>query len=135
MRSVIGSPIYIGNQTHFITFSLTETLIDEPFVETDIAFVDVVASNISHRFHQRSQLERLQYQIEHDSLTALYNRTQFLRCGRARAADGSLFGIIVINLDRFRNINERAGQMIGDELLLKIAARLHHVDDRDLGAG
>jgi diguanylate cyclase (GGDEF)-like protein len=134
LRSLIGSPIYIGNQTHFITFSLIDGLTDEPFVETDIAFVDVVASNVSHRFHQRSQLERLQYQIEHDSLTALYNRTQFLRLGRTKATDGSLFGIITINIDRFRLFNERDGQMIGDELLVEIAARLRHVEERDVVA-
>jgi len=134
LRSIIGSPIYIGNQTHFITFSLIDDLSAEPFIESDVAFVDVVASNVGHRFHQRSQLERLQYQGEHDSLTALYNRTQFLRFGRTKAADGSLFGIIAIDLDKFRTINERAGQMIGDELLVGIAARLRHVDERDVVA-
>jgi hypothetical protein len=54
LRSIIGSPIYIGNQTHFITFSLSDGLNEEPFIESDIAFVDVVASNVSHRFHRRS---------------------------------------------------------------------------------
>ena len=134
VRSIIGSPIYIGNQTHFIMFFLSDDLVDEPFIEADVAFVDVVASNIGHRFHQRSQLERLQYQIEHDSLTALYNRTQLLRIGRTKAADGSLFGIIAINLDAFRRVNEHAGQMIGDELLVEIASRLNHVDERDVVA-
>ena len=134
VRSIIGSPIYIGNETHFISFCLADRLSDEPFIESDIAFVDVIASNIGHRFHQRSQLERLQYQIEHDSLTALYNRTQFLRFGRTKVADGSLFGIITINLDAFRRINERHGQMIGDEVLLEIASRLRHVDERDIVA-
>jgi len=134
VRSIIGSPIYVGNQTYFITFSLLDSLADEPFIETDVAFVDVVASNVGHRFHQRSQLERMQYQIEHDSLTGLYNRTQFLRLGRAKAAEGLLFGVIAINLDKFRNISERAGQMVGDEVLLEIAARLRHVDERDVVA-
>ena len=134
LSSVIAAPIYIGNRTSFIFFGSPDTMSDEPFVESDIAFIDVVASNISHRYYQRTQLERLQYQIEHDALTGLYNRTQFNRFGRISAMDGSLFGIIVINLDGFRTINEQAGQMIGDELLLEIASGLRAVGGEDVVA-
>jgi diguanylate cyclase (GGDEF)-like protein len=134
LRSIIAAPIYIGNQTSFVFFALTDAMSDEPFIESDIAFVDVVASNISHRFHQRTQLERLQFQIEHDSLTGLYNRTQFNRFGRLAAMDGSLFGIITIDLDGFRTINEQAGQMIGDELLLEIASALRAAGKDDVVA-
>jgi diguanylate cyclase (GGDEF)-like protein len=134
LRSVIAAPIYIGNQINFIFFASPDEMSDEPFIESDIAFIDVVASNISHRYHQRTQLERLQFQIEHDSLTGLYNRTQFNRFGRIAAMDSSLFGIIVINLDGFRTINEQAGQMIGDELLLEIASGLRAVAEGDVVA-
>jgi diguanylate cyclase (GGDEF)-like protein len=134
LRSVIGTPIQIGAQTHFLIFGLPDELHADPFVESDVAFVDVVASNISHRFYQRSQVERLQFQIEHDTLTALFTRTQFRRLGRAAEANGTLSGIITINLDRFREINERAGQMIGDELLVEIAAALQGVDADDVVA-
>ncbi len=132
LRSVIGTPIPIGNKMHFLVFGLPDDLHADPFAESDVAFVDVIASNISHRFHQRSQLERLQFQIEHDALTALFTRTQFQRFGRAAAADGTLFGIVVIDLDRFREINERAGQMVGDELLIEIAAALQAVSNDDV---
>ena len=134
LRSIIATPIFIGSQSHFLLFGSPDGMSDEPFIESDVAFIDVVASNISHRFHQRTQLERLQYQIEHDSLTGLYNRTQFNRFGRISAAAGSLFGIILINLDSFRSINERAGHMIGDELLVEIGSALRDVSENDVVA-
>jgi diguanylate cyclase (GGDEF)-like protein len=133
-RSVIGSPIFAGGQSYVIMFGLIDPPEDEPFVESDVAFVEVMASNIGHRFFQREQFERLQFEIEHDSLTALYNRTQFQRLGHLAAADGSLFGVLLIDVDQLRTINERAGQTVGDALLVEAASLLRSVDERDLVA-
>lgn len=133
-HSVIGTPIQIGNRTHFLIFGIPVGQDEGPFSESDTAFVEVVASNISHRFHSRKQLERIKFQIEHDALTDLYNRSQFHRSGRLAIADGTLVAIAVINLDQFRSINERVGPMIGDELLVEIASHLKLVAERDVVA-
>src|SRR3984885_5832303 len=66
---------------------------------------------------------RLAYE---DALTGLMNRTAFgAALGQALTVpdDGPL-AVAVINLDRFRRINEHLGYSVGDAVLTKMAARL-----------
>jgi diguanylate cyclase (GGDEF)-like protein len=68
-------------------------------------------------------IRRLAYE---DSLTGLMNRTAFgAALGNALAeAGGSPVAVAVINLSRFRRINEHLGYSVGDAVLTKMAARL-----------
>jgi len=68
-------------------------------------------------------IRRLAYE---DSLTGLMNRTAFSAAlGRALTeAGGAPVAVAVINLDRFRRINEHLGYSVGDAVLIKMAARL-----------
>jgi diguanylate cyclase (GGDEF)-like protein len=134
LTRVIGTTIQVGAVTRFVIFGIADAGSEDAFTDSDVAFVEVVASNLSHRLYQSAQYDRLQYQIEHDALTGLYNRTQFQRFGRTMVADRSLFGIVLIDLDGFRTVNERAGQMTGDEVLVEIASALRGVNERDIVA-
>jgi diguanylate cyclase (GGDEF)-like protein len=70
----------------------------------------------------------LQYQATHDALTGLPNRTLFLdRLGREIAhaeRDGRSFAVLVLDLDRFKVINDTLGHAAGDQLLIEITRRL-----------
>jgi len=70
----------------------------------------------------------LQHQATHDALTGLPNRTLFLdRLGREivhAERDGHLFAVLLVDLDRFKVINDTLGHGAGDELLIEIARRL-----------
>src|ERR1700686_3017569 len=68
-------------------------------------------------------IRRLAYE---DTLTGLMNRTAFgAALGRALTdAGGAPIAVAVINLDRFRRINEHLGYSVGDAVLIKMAARL-----------
>src|SRR5450432_28124 len=68
-------------------------------------------------------IRRLAYE---DSLTGLMNRTAFgAALGRALAESGGApIAVAVMNLDRFRRINEHLGYSVGDAVLTKMAARL-----------
>ncbi len=68
-------------------------------------------------------IRRLAYE---DSLTGLMNRTAFgAALGRATTeARGAPIAVAIINLDRFRRINEHLGYSVGDAVLIKMAARL-----------
>jgi diguanylate cyclase (GGDEF)-like protein len=63
-----------------------------------------------------------------DTLTDLPNRAQFVlflhqAIDRARQADGACF-ILMMDLDRFKNVNDVLGHGFGDALLRKVAQRL-----------
>jgi diguanylate cyclase (GGDEF)-like protein/PAS domain S-box-containing protein len=66
-----------------------------------------------------------------DPLTGLANRTLMddrLRVALARAGrHGSLTGVLFLDLDGFKAINDRHGHHVGDELLKAVAARLRAV--------
>jgi diguanylate cyclase (GGDEF)-like protein len=77
--------------------------------------------------HTRDQsIRRLAYE---DTLTGLMNRTAF-NAALAQAltmANGAPIGVAVINLHRFRRINEHLGYSVGDAVLTKMAERLEAV--------
>src|ERR1700730_2203124 len=71
-------------------------------------------------------IRRLAYE---DALTGLMNRTAFSHNLREAltAAAGSSIGVAVINLNRFRRINEHLGYSVGDAVLANVASRLSSV--------
>jgi diguanylate cyclase (GGDEF)-like protein len=67
---------------------------------------------------------RLRHQAVHDSLTDLPNRTLLYRRAE-RALRGDAPGaILLIDLDRFKEVNDTLGHDHGDEVLIEVAGRL-----------
>ena len=77
----------------------------------------------------RTAEERLLHDAVHDNLTGLPNRELFFdRIGsaivRARAEGVGRPAIIIVDIDRFKNVNDSLGLSIGDSMLLTVARRL-----------
>lgn len=70
--------------------------------------------------------ENAQYQYYHDSLTDLPNRNYFTErlAGLLQNANDKIFGVMIIDLDRFKMINESLGHAIGDRLIQEVSLRL-----------
>jgi diguanylate cyclase (GGDEF)-like protein/PAS domain S-box-containing protein len=73
--------------------------------------------------------QRLLHDAFHDALTGLPNRALLSdRLGRmiwrARRRSEAVFAVVLLDLDRFRLVNESLGHLAGDRLLIAIAARL-----------
>ncbi|WP_305784264.1 putative bifunctional diguanylate cyclase/phosphodiesterase [Symbioplanes lichenis] len=66
----------------------------------------------------------LRHQAQHDSLTGLPNREVLYERITAALAAGSTGALIVADLDGFKDINDRFGHAVGDDLLLAVAGRL-----------
>ncbi|GAA3853227.1 hypothetical protein GCM10022243_18510 [Saccharothrix violaceirubra] len=66
-----------------------------------------------------------------DSLTGLYGRRHFEACLDAEVArsrrTGADLGVVILDVDRFKSINDRFGHPGGDRVLVEIAARLRAV--------
>ncbi len=77
---------------------------------------------------RRHAIELIRHQAFHDPLTALPNRTLlFDRLSQALAAtarDHSSVGLLLLDLNQFKEINDTLGHAYGDQLLTTIGSRL-----------
>jgi diguanylate cyclase (GGDEF)-like protein len=80
------------------------------------------------------QLERIRYQAYHDDLTGLPNRSQLRERLEAALAEGESkpVAVLLLDLDRFKNVNDTFGHRGGDELLRRLAQRLVNEVEPDL---
>jgi diguanylate cyclase (GGDEF)-like protein len=79
----------------------------------------------------RFSVESNRHQATHDSLTGLANRVQLRdRMEQALAASattGNLVAVLLIDLDRFKEINDSLGHSYGDALLRQVGPRLRSI--------
>jgi diguanylate cyclase (GGDEF)-like protein len=76
----------------------------------------------------KAQERRLRHQAVHDSLTGLPNRMllndRLAQALRAAARAGDPLALLLLDLDRFKEINDTLGHHVGDLLLIQFAERL-----------
>jgi diguanylate cyclase (GGDEF)-like protein len=101
-------------------------------------------SEADHRRHKADlamlhaqRVALLSHEAGHDALTGLANRRTvlaYLESASARAReDGTLFGVLFLDLDRFKHVNDTYGHLVGDVLLKAVADRLRTtVRDKDV---
>lgn len=91
----------------------------------EISGTALVFQDVSQRREYEEKLVRL---AEYDTLTGLANRYLCLNImaqGTARAARaGHSLGVLFLDLDRFKQVNDTLGHQAGDELLREVAQRL-----------
>ncbi|HMK84958.1 MAG TPA: bifunctional diguanylate cyclase/phosphodiesterase [Steroidobacteraceae bacterium] len=76
----------------------------------------------------RAMNARLNYQATHDALTALPNRSLFIErlklAMEQSQATNSLLAVMLVDLDRFRTVNDSLGHTFGDAVLREVARNL-----------
>jgi len=84
-----------------------------------------IFDDVSERVSREDQLAHL---ATHDTLTGLANRTlladRLAQAVTRSARDGNITAVLLIDLDRFKQINDRLGHALGDRLLKDVAKRL-----------
>jgi diguanylate cyclase (GGDEF)-like protein/PAS domain S-box-containing protein len=109
------------------------------FTPQDVHFVQASANVLADAFERHAANEALRHRVLHDPLTGLPNRLSFvdvLGAALSRSAvSGSPVGVLFLDLDNFKLINDSLGHHAGDELLRAVAPRLRsHLRPGDIVA-
>ena len=86
----------------------------------------VILHDVTEQWTARDQLDR---RARHDPLTGLINRAELLnQLGSVDPVSGGpLVGVIYLDLDGFKLVNDTRGHQVGDELLVAVARRIRAV--------
>ena len=76
----------------------------------------------TRRLEQR--LAQAHHAATHDGLTGIANRCELTACGRRALGALAHHVVVMVDLDRFKPINDTFGHHVGDEVLCSIARRL-----------
>ena len=105
-------------------FTVTD-MIDDPVVESFVVNAQVSTALLDAR-------NRIDFLALHDSRTGLLNRDGFMKHARDLIAPGSGLGILLIDVVKFRSVNELYGDPVGDAVLAEIATRIDQIRWPDL---
>ena len=137
--SFISVPIVVDDVPRGV-LNVTDRFDGQPFELADLATLELLASHIGACLVQQEHGEALQRLAETDPLTWLFNRRHFDRrleaeANRALRAE-HLLALLMIDVDRFKQYNDRYGHRVGDQVLkavasaIKQAVRLYDVPTR-----
>ena len=126
IEAYVGAPLIDSNGQ---PMGLIAVLFTRPLEQTELAtqLLRIFATRASAELERRRQLQELEFRASHDMLTQLQNRITLERHIDAAVADGSAGAqgaLLLVDLDRFKEINDTLGHAVGDTLLVKIARRL-----------
>ncbi|HVY97618.1 MAG TPA: EAL domain-containing protein [Solirubrobacterales bacterium] len=111
-------------------FGVLDVHATEPgrFSAKDIPFLQAAANVLADTIERHAADKALRHRVLHDALTGLPNRLSFidaLNDSLKRAlVSGSPVGILFLDLDHFKLINDSLGHHAGDALLRAVAPRL-----------
>jgi diguanylate cyclase (GGDEF)-like protein/PAS domain S-box-containing protein len=123
VRFALGRSKHEAKQT-WLSFSA------QPILDASGSFKGYrgIAKDISLEYERKLQDSRL---AEYDSLTGLANRHRMTRrldsLIPAYVASQRSCALMMLDLDRFKQVNDTLGHQAGDDLLKQVADRLHHV--------
>ncbi|MBP6898456.1 MAG: GGDEF domain-containing protein [Burkholderiaceae bacterium] len=94
-----------------------------------LALALLVAGLLLHRLRQQGRRlaehnDSLRRQSERDPLTGLANRRHLMQRMRHNPGGGWQGGLLLLDLDHFKRINDRHGHAAGDAVLVEVARRL-----------
>jgi diguanylate cyclase (GGDEF)-like protein len=94
-----------------------------------LPILHVATKRIRRRLRDMNdQVKEMEHQAFHDTLTGLANRALFRdrveQAIRTAKRDGSTVAVMVMDLDRFKEVNDTFGHQSGDQLLREVAAHI-----------
>ncbi len=101
------------------------------FDDDDLRLFEALVAHASANLERARLVEELRFEVDskshqatHDMLTGLPNRMLFLTRATAALNESAGVTIVLLDLDRFKDVNDTLGHTIGDRLLCEVSERL-----------
>lgn len=133
--SLVSLPLFVAGEVVAV-LSLEAADVDY-FAEAELKLLQELAGDIAFAIDHIGKADKLNYLAYYDVLTGLANQTLFLerasQCLRSAASANKGAAMVLVDLERFKSINDSLGQLAGDELLKQVAAWLSEtIEDHTL---
>lgn len=132
-RHAVVAPIMNGRSAigAIAAFDRDEELDD--FDDDDLRLFETLVAHANASLERARLVEELRFEVDskshqatHDALTGLPNRLLF----QARATEALKYSrgvaVVLLDIDRFKDVNDTLGHAIGDHLLCEVSERLVH---------
>ena len=118
LHSIIGVPIQLRDK--FIGYIILEHTLWNFFGYDHIKFISSIANQIAIAIENSFLYKEIQEQLKRDPLLGIYTRKYFIDFveKKINKSKKDIFAIVMIDLDDFKNINDRFGHQFGDTVLL-----------------
>lgn len=119
----------VDEQVFSYTSNAMVTLFGGFFISLLVSFIVRVSlqSKEKLRFELANRTKELRYQVEHDTLTELYNRYAFGKKLHLLNQQHAEFSLIAIDIDKFKQINDSFGHCAGDDALKFVATSVSSI--------
>lgn len=128
LRSMIALPLLVDGETEGVLTICS----NEPdfFDDDELGLLTELAEDVAFALKHLKQEQQIDYLHYYDALTGLPNRRLFSERLDAQlrmyTAHRKGVALALVDIERFRRVNESLGQDGGDELLRAVAGRLKH---------
>ncbi len=136
----VVAPVIISGRTEGVLLIADPLAHHDKFGVDDLRMAEMLAHHVASAM-ENGRLEqsvaelrnlegKLLFELQHDPLTSLMNRSAFTRRARetmARDTPGRFSALLFVDLDDFKAVNDTYGHAAGDALLQEIGQRLQHV--------
>jgi len=94
------------------------------FTRDDLAMLQTLTSHFAVAIASARMMEKLAYEATHDALTGLANRAYLSHQISALDSASQPSAALLLDLDKFKEVNDVLGHDVGDQLLIVVAQRL-----------
>jgi len=126
VRSWIGVPL--SSQAGMVAFMLIGSAAADTYTQADVEIAGVLAGQGMVAYQNACLFDQVRHLAATDALTGIYNRRRFFELAShgftAARMHHRPLAAIMIDIDHFKQINDRYGHLVGDEVIREITRRL-----------